>query len=328
MPTSPEAEISVESSRSPDDAAVAAGVGAIAAKLAEKVDGRAVAAGGKPMLNSQASTGPIKNEDLGLPVSRSMLDRLQAKKNEELIGRHRAEYGESSIWLWRRTVGAAFAFIVVTVTWYLLKLPSGLISDQALPSQTQVSTAFTELRVDGFAGSSLGRHVGSSLFRLTLGLGIGSMFGVGFGLMVGTAPMLRTIVDPVISFLRMMPGLVLGPLVLVWFGAGERAAISAVALSVMWVTLNSAADARARALRGAAIDLPLEVIAGTREALLLGWAKVLALEAIAMPSGLGAMIWFAQGRSDVILAGLIIAGIIGFVLDTLLRATEYCLANG
>ena len=47
-----------------------------------------------------------------------------------------------------------------------------------------------------------------------------------------------------------------------------------------------------------------------------------------MPSGLGAMIWFAQGRSDVILAGLIIAGIIGFVLDTLLRATEYCLANG
>lgn len=354
MPTSPEAHRSVDPPRSlaadqvsdEADRGVIDGVdgdgaeGDGAEKLGEvrdvgEVSGVAdvvgavgtIGAGADSLLSVRASTGPLPTV-LGGLGQRSLVDRILARNNDELLGRYRNEYSEPSIWLWRRIVGAAFAFIVVTVTWYLLKMPNGLISDDSLPSQTQVATAFTELRIDGFAGSSLGRHVGTSLFRLTLGLGIGSMAGVVLGLLVGAAPMLRTIIDPVASFFRMVPGLAVGPILLVWFGAGERATIGVVAFSVMWATLGSASDARARALRGTFTDLPLEVIAGMRSALLLAWATVLAIETVVASSGLGAMIWFAQGRSDVVLAGICVAGLVGFILDTSLRATEYYLANG
>jgi ABC-type nitrate/sulfonate/bicarbonate transport system permease component len=315
MPTMPEANLSVDPQRS---LAVdtAAGGSAESGRSGER---------GISLLNLRGATAQFQVAGLG---TRSVADRVLARNNEALLARYTAEYREPSIWLWRRVVGGAFAFIVVTLLWYLIKMPSGLISDTALPTQTQVATAFNEVRSQGFAGSSLSHHVGISLFRLTLGLGFGSMFGVALGLLVGAAPMVRTIVDPIASFFRMVPGLAVGPLLLVWFGAGERATIGVVAFTVMWATMGSASQARVGDLRGTATDLPLEVIAGMRSALLLAWATVLAIETVVASSGLGAMIWFAQGRTDVVIFGICVAGLLGFLLDTGIRATEYFLASG
>ncbi|MGI9596188.1 MAG: ABC transporter permease [Acidimicrobiales bacterium] len=256
-----------------------------------------------------------------------VIDLVVGRHSEEALARHRLEYEEPSIWIWRRIVGAAFAFIVVTLTWYLIKVPSGLISDDALPTQTQVATAFNEVRSEGFAGATLSRHAGTSLFRLAVGLGIGSVIGVSLGLVTGAAPLARTVIDPISSFFRMVPGLAAAPLFLIWAGAGEAAMIGIVAFSVMWSVMGSASEARVRSLRGAVLDLPLEVIAGMRSALLLAWATVLAIETVLASTGLGSMIWFAQGRSDVIMVGVYVAGRMGFVLDTSLRATEYFLSN-
>ncbi len=330
MSTSSEANLSVDPQRTHGTAEADAGgeakrhddVGSDGSRVGDvRLD-----EGGRSLLNLRASTGqfPVLMAGLG---ERSLIDRFLARNNEELLARYAAEHGEPSIWIWRRVVGGAFAFIAFTLMWYLLKMPSGLISDEALPTQTQVATAFKEVRADGFAGSSLVRHIGISLFRLTLGLGFGSMAGVALGLVTGAAPMARTIIDPIASFFRMVPGLALGPLLLIWFGAGERATIGVVALTVMWATMGSASDARARSLRGMFTDLPLEVIAGMRAALLVAWATVLAIETVVASSGLGAMIWFAQGRSDVIVLGIYVAGLLGFALDTALRGTEYFLAN-
>lgn len=261
------------------------------------------------------------------PVA-SALDLLLGRHSDEALARHRAEYDEPSIWLWRRIVGAAFAFIVVTLTWYLIKVPSGLISDEALPTQTQVATAFNEVRSEGYAGATLAHHAGVSLLRLTFGLGIGSVAGVSLGLLTGGAPLARTVIDPIASFFRMVPGMAAAPLFLLWLGTGEAATVGIVAFSVMWVAMGSASEARIRTVRGALVDLPLEVVAGMRAALLLAWATVLAIETVLSSTGLGSMVWSAQGRSDVIMVGIYIAGLMGFVLDTALRATRYFLATG
>lgn len=260
-------------------------------------------------------------------VGASLVDALVGRYDPAMVARHRLEYSEPSIWLWRRIVGAAFAFIVMTLTWYLIKVPSGLISDEALPTQTQVATAFNEVRSQGFAGASLSSHAGSSLFRLAFGLGIGSIAGVSLGLITGAAPLVRTVVDPVSSFFRMVPGMAVAPLLLIWFGAGNRTIVTAVAFTVMWITMGSASDARIRSLRGAPIDLTLEVVAGMRSALLLAWLTVLAVETVVSSTGLGPMIWFAQDRSDVIVVGIYLAGLMGFVFDTTLRVIQYLLAN-
>lgn len=253
------------------------------------------------------------------------LDAVLGSNDPDAVDAHRIEYREPSIWIWRRLVGAAFAFILVTLTWYLLKVPSGLISDDALPSQTQVSRALNELWSQGFAGATLANHVGLSLLRLALGLGIGSVAGVVLGLVAGAAPLARTVVDPIVSFFRMVPALVLAPLILVWAGAGDVATVLVVALSVMWTVMGSASEARIRGLRGATVDLPLEVVAGMRSALLVAWLTVLAIEVVLASTGLGAMVWFAQDRTDIIVVGIYAAGLLGFALDTALRMTQYFL---
>ena len=239
------------------------------------------------------------------------------------VARHRAEFAEPSIWIWRRIVGAAFAFIVVTVTWYLVKVPAGLVGDDALPTQTQVATAFNEVRAEGFGGATLSRHAGLSLLRLALGLGIGSLLGVGLGLVIGVAPLVRTVVDPVSSFFRMVPGLAVAPLALIWLGAGEGVMVFVVAFSVLWLAMGTVSDARMRAMRGEPVSLPAEVIGGMRSVLLTAWVTLLAIETVVASHGLGSMIWLAQGRSDVILVGVYVAGLLGFVLDTALRAAQY-----
>ncbi|MEM7274121.1 MAG: hypothetical protein AAF547_13640 [Actinomycetota bacterium] len=256
---------------------------------------------------------------------------LSGRPDPLAVAVHRVEYPEPLIWLWRRTVGASFAFILVTFTWYLLKLPSGLISDDVVPSMTQVSAAFHEARIDGVAGVTLGRHVMASVSRLVAGLGFGLAVGVTVGAVAGATPLVRTIVDPVVAGLRMIPGLALGPLLVAWFGPGEMAMVAMVGLTVTWLAAVLAADARTAALRAGhpgRVAIGDRLLLGARSILLIAWTAVLAAETILASSGLGAMVWFAQGRTDLVVAGMLVAGLIGFVADTGLRVVHYGAARG
>ncbi len=244
------------------------------------------------------------------------------------VRRHRAEYREPSIWVWRRIVGTAFAFIIVTLAWYLLKVPDGLIADDTLPSQTQVATAFNELRADGFAGVDLVDHVAASLARLVIGALVGLGLGGMLGLAVGSAPLGRTIIDPITSLLGMVPAMAIGPLAIVWLGPGEAGIVGAVAATVLWTTTDAVATVRVRDLRAVRPDLAHELAQGVRRALSAGWAAVLAIETLLAPIGLGPMLWSAQGQVDVIVAGIYIVGLVGLAVDTLPRIVEYLVVNG
>ena len=240
--------------------------------------------------------------------------------------RHLAEYREPSIWLWRRIVGTALAFIAVTVGWYLVKVPDGLISDRALPTQSQVAAAFNELRTDGVAGASLTAHAVASLSRLVLGLVFGVGLGALLGLATGSAPLMRTVVDPIGSLLRMTPAVVLVPIIIVWLGSGETAIVAAVAAAVLLATMEAVDTARIRNLRDAG-DQTLHLVAeALRRAIATGWMAVLAVETVMAPVGLGPMVWSAQQRSDLILAGLYVVGLLGLLVDTAVRFVAYLVA--
>ena len=269
------------------------------------------------------------------PRVREVLGRLVSGPTRPTVGldldpieRQRAEYREPSIWVWRRIVGTAFAFIVVTLAWYLVKVPDGLVADETLPSQTQVASAFNELRSDGYAGARLVDHAAASLARLVIGTLIGATAGAIVGLAIGSAPLVRTVVDPVTSLLGMVPAVAIGPLVIIWMGPGEAGIVGAVAGTVLWVSIDAVGTVRIRDLRAMRPDIGHELTIGVRRALAAGWAAVLAVETLLAPIGLGPMLWTAQGRADIILAGIYVVGLIGLTLDLLPRTIEYLAANG
>ncbi len=244
------------------------------------------------------------------------------------IVRHRIEYREPSIWLWRRIVGTAFAFIVVTLAWYLIKVPEGLISDDTLPTQTQVASAFNELRAEGIAGARLVDHVAASLARLVIAGLIGVMLGAPIGLAIGSAPLGRTVTDPIMSLLGMVPAVMIAPLAIVWFGPGEAGIIGAVAAAMLWAAAEVTATIRIRGLRGAKPDMAHELSAGLRRVLGVGWAGVLAVETLLAPIGLGPMVWSTQQRVDAIVAGIYVIGLVGLTVDAIPRVVEYLVVNG
>jgi len=244
------------------------------------------------------------------------------------IGRHRIEHREPSIWLWRRIVGTAFAFIVVTLAWYLIKVPDGLISDETLPTQTQVASAFNELRADGIGGARLVDHVAASLARLVIAGLIGIMLGAPIGAAIGSAPLGRTVTDPIMSLLGMVPAVMIAPLAIVWFGPGEAGIIGAVAAAMLWASAEVTATIRIRGLRGAEPDMAHELTAGLRRVLGVGWAGVLAVETLLAPIGLGPMVWSTQQRVDAIVAGIYVIGLVGLTVDAIPRVVEYLVVNG
>ena len=150
--------------------------------------GRVRSAGGSRPVTRNVPVDLGVRDVLGRLVIEPARPRSAIGLEVDPIERHRAEYREPSIWVWRRIVGTAFAFIVVTLAWYLVKVPDGLIADETLPSQTQVASAFNELRTEGFAGARLVDHAAASLARLVIGTLIGATAGAIIGVAIGSAP--------------------------------------------------------------------------------------------------------------------------------------------
>jgi ABC-type nitrate/sulfonate/bicarbonate transport system permease component len=237
--------------------------------------------------------------------------------------RHRVEYRSPLVWLWRRLVGAAFAMVMVSVGWYLIKVPDGLIGDDRLPHQHDVAGAFFELLVTDFAGADLGGHLSASLGRLVSGLAIGVVLGSFLGVAAGVVPWARTVVDPVVSFGRAVPPMAMAPFVLVWFGPGEATPVAVAAVAGLWVCAGAAGEIRIREVRAVGADLLYELTTGARSTVLTTWAAVLAVETLVSPIGLGPMIWSAQGRTDIVLVGVFTAGLVALAADVALRTLHY-----
>ena len=147
-------------------------------------------------------------------------------------------------------------------------------------------------------------------------------------------------VDPLLEFIRPIPPLAWIPLSILWFGIGDAQIVYIIFLAAFFpVVLNSMAGARdvdtylvrAGLSLGArprelftTVVLPARcrnIFTGMRVGLGIGWMALVAGELVAAPSGLGYMINNARTlfRSDYILLGMVLIGVLGLLLDFLMR---------
>jgi NitT/TauT family transport system permease protein len=208
------------------------------------------------------------------------------------------------------------------------------------PKPLDVARGIIELVQKGL----LFKYIVASLFRVTIGFGLAVLIGVPAGLLLGWFARAFQAFNPMIQMLRPISPIAWIPVAILWFGITDVAPIFLIFLaSVFPITVSSIAAVRnmqpvyLRAAQNFGLSrgqlflrvifpscLP-QIITGIRIALGIAWLVVVAAEMIAVNSGLGYLIIDARNagkRYDLVVAGMVMIGVIGLVLDILVRQLE------
>jgi len=185
------------------------------------------------------------------------------------------------------------------------------------------------------------KHFWASVQRVYGGFGAAALIGVPLGLIIGRVKLVREFVDPTLQLLRPVPVTAWLPLSMIFFGLGPRAAIFLVFLGAFYpIVLNTTFGVRsvdtklfeAAAMLGCngsslfrQVVLPAAlpaILNGLRLGHGFAWILIVVGEMTGVQEGLGAVIMDARmlSRADLVIAGMIVIGIAGFVSDRILVA--------
>lgn len=220
---------------------------------------------------------------------------------------------------------------------------SGWVQDAFLPSPGSLWAGFVDLITNGYNCCSLLEHARMSLQRVLLGFVTGSITGTCLGLAMGYNRKIEAFFSPMIEFFRPLPQLAYLVLLVILFGIGEEARVILLFFTALPVASVAARDGvksvstqrvqAARSLGATELDVfryvvfPSalhEIFTGARLAIGVVYATLIAAEMIAGTNGLGWMILNAGRylRSDYVVVGIILLGVLGLLLDRLVASME------
>ena len=226
--------------------------------------------------------------------------------------------------------------LLIAVWWAVVRATQSVI----FPTPWQVVTGTLELIEDG----TLWEHIGASLLRVGTGFLLAVSFAVPLGLWMGWVRGAFNTLNPIFQMLRPVSPIAWIPLAILWFGVGDASPIYLIFISSVFPmvvqTTVGVHTIEKRYLRAAEnfgvsrhtlftqVVIPAvlpQVIVGMRIGLGVAWLVVVAAEMIALHSGLGYLIIDSRNagnRYDLVVAGMIIIGLIGLLLDGLMRLLE------
>lgn len=214
-----------------------------------------------------------------------------------------------------------------------------------LPAPLEVGKRLIDFAVgglieDSFSGT-MWQHLGASASRVLQGFLLATAVAVPLGVLMGRSKFLFRLLDPTVNLVRPVPVTAWAPLALLIIGFGDRSAVFLVFLaSIFPILLNTIVGVRQvspRLLEAAAmlgtpavqslykVILPgaaSSVLSGMRIALGAAWVIIVIGEQVGISVGLGAMITQAreQSRTDLIIVGMIVIGLAGFLADRVMMA--------
>jgi len=225
---------------------------------------------------------------------------------------------------------------LIAIWWLIVRLTHSLI----FPTPWGVVTGTWELLRNG----TLWEHIGASLMRVGAGFGLAVCFALPLGLWMGWVSGAYRTLNPLFQILRPISPIAWIPIAILWFGIGDAAPIYLIFISSVFPMivqttvgvhtiekryLRAAENfgvSRGTLFRQVVIPAVLpQVLVGMRIGLGVAWLVVVAAEMIALHSGLGYMIMDSRNagnRYDLVVAGMIIIGLIGLSLDTIMRLLE------
>ncbi|WP_295446882.1 ABC transporter permease [uncultured Thiodictyon sp.] len=240
---------------------------------------------------------------------------------------------------WMRLGAMALPSATLTVfvgVWYLA---AGYYPPEQFPGPQAVALALVELTQDG----TLWANTWISLARFAGGYLLAVAVAMPLGLLLGRLPLIARALDPLIQVLRPISPIAWFPLAVLWFGIGNAPAIYIIFLAaffpVLLTTISAVRSIPAIYLKVATnfgarpamiflrIIVPAAfpgIMVGLHIAVGTAWIHLVAGEMLGAQSGLGYMIVDARNflRTDVIIAGMLVVGLLGLAIYQGMRALE------
>mgnify|MGYP000049758559 FL=1 len=211
------------------------------------------------------------------------------------------------------------------------------VNARVFPSIESVFNAGVEAVNDG----SIFNHITASLGRVAVGTLLAVLVSIPLGVAMGLNPIVSDFLSPLFRFFSVLAGIAWIPIATLWFGYGFGAITFVIFNAVFFVvTYNTLLGVSSipMPLRHAAASLGANgwtlltqvilpgalpnIVTGIRTGLGFAWRGLIAAEMIATNVGLGYMLFLARDfyKTEVIVLGMIVIGLIWLVIDRLVLA--------
>jgi sulfonate transport system permease protein len=227
---------------------------------------------------------------------------------------------------------------IVLLAWQVATT-RGWLAPQILPAPATVAATLLDLATAG----DITTNLAISLWRIVSGFAIGAGAGIVFGVALGVSPRLEKYLGPSFRAVAQVPSLGWLPFLILIFGIGEALNYIIIAKACFVpVVLNTAGGIRnipkqylevaeafrlSRRTRILRLILPAalpQVFSGVRLALSHAWIALVVVEMLADTEGVGYLMTWGRTlfQIDVVIAGMVVIGVIGFLMDAGLRRVE------
>jgi len=249
-----------------------------------------------------------------------------------------------------RAVGwAMLGATVVVAIWYLVATRSDGIPTPAEASRTFVTLLSDPFYDNGPNDKGIGTQLIISLQRVFIGWSAAAVAGIVAGLWIGTNKRAWAAFNPIVQLLRPVSPLAWFPIWLVILSDAALAAIFVIFITALWPTLvNTAAGAahipndqrsvarvfkfgRFAYVRHVLIPNALpSMITGLRLSMGIAWMVIVAVEMLSGNSGIGYLVWdsYNTGSIKTVITAIVLIGLVGFVLDSILLRISRWVAIG
>ncbi|MEJ8847461.1 ABC transporter permease subunit [Variovorax rhizosphaerae] len=233
--------------------------------------------------------------------------------------------------------------VVVLLVLWAIATNVGWVKPLFLPTPQAVFQQFYEYLTGQANDKPLWQHFLASMFRVFSAFFLACITAIPIGIAMGMSRVVRGIFDPPLEFYRPLPPLAYLPLIIIWFGIDETPKILLIFLSC-FAPLALAARAGMRSASQEQINaaysmgasymqvirhviLPSampDILIGMRIAIGFGWTTLVAAEMVAANMGLGQMVLNASNflRTDIVIMGIIVIGVVAYLFDLLMRWVE------
>lgn len=237
----------------------------------------------------------------------------------------------------RQNLISALGIWVVFFGIWVVAAGAGWVNELLVPSPQKVLASTYDLFVNrGFASD-----VTISIWRVMISFVMAGAVAIPLGVAMGTFPSIEAIFAPFVSAWRYLPAPSFIPILLMWFGTGETPKLALLFIGVIFFLITLVMD-HTKNVRKELIETALTLGAGhyvvvlkvvlpaalpdistaMRQMLAMAWTYLVIAEIVASTTGIGAMMMRARRflKTDEILSGIVVIGVLGLTFDLLFRA--------